>query len=115
LKYCDRLDAHALPVMRGNELNADRPLRREVIQTLMCDFELDFTAIEARHEIRFAEYLRPDLAALVPLAADGLAEVGAPTSRSPSAGACSFAPSRYSSTCRTTTGMIRQGSCALGH
>jgi oxygen-independent coproporphyrinogen III oxidase len=115
LKYCDRLDAHALPVMRGNELNADRPLRREVIQTLMCDFELDFTAIEARHDIRFAEYLRPDLAALVPLAADGLAEVGAPTSRSPSAGACSFAPSRYSSTCRTTTGMIRQGSCALGH
>ena len=76
-EYYDRLDAQALPVLRGVQLDADDLLRREVIQRLMCDFDLDFAAIEAKHGIRFAEYFAPDLAALAPLAADGLAEVTA--------------------------------------
>ena len=76
-EYYERLDAGALPVLRGVELNADDLLRREVIQKLMCNFELDFRDIEAPHGIRFAEYFAPDLAALAPLAADGLAEIGA--------------------------------------
>jgi hypothetical protein len=75
--YYERLDAQVLPVLRGIELNADDLIRREVIQRLMCDFDLDFAAIEAAHGIRFAEYFAPDLAALAPLAADGLAEVDA--------------------------------------
>jgi oxygen-independent coproporphyrinogen-3 oxidase len=41
----------------------------------MCDFDLDFAAIDARYGIRCTEYFAPDLAALAPLAADGLAEV----------------------------------------
>jgi oxygen-independent coproporphyrinogen III oxidase len=73
--YYGRLDAHQLPVVRGVELNADDLLRREVIQRLMCDFDLDFAAIEAEHGIRFDEYFAPDLAALVPFSADGLVEV----------------------------------------
>jgi oxygen-independent coproporphyrinogen-3 oxidase len=76
-EYYDRLDAQALPVVRGVELDADDLLRREVIQKLMCDFDLDFPAIEAKHGIHFAEYFAPDLAALAPLAADGLVEVDA--------------------------------------
>jgi oxygen-independent coproporphyrinogen-3 oxidase len=76
-EYYERLDAGALPVLRGVELNADDLLRREVIQKLMCNFELDFREIEGAHGIRFAEYFAPDLAALAPLAADGLAEIGA--------------------------------------
>ncbi len=75
-EYYERLDAQALPVMRGVELNADDELRRDVIQRLMCDFDLDFAAIEAKHGVRFAEYFAPDLAALAPLAADGLVELG---------------------------------------
>ena len=75
--YYARLDAQALPVLRGIELNADDLQRREVIQRLMCDFDLDFAAIEAKHGIRFTEYFAADLAALAPLAADGLAEVSA--------------------------------------
>jgi oxygen-independent coproporphyrinogen-3 oxidase len=76
-EYYERLDRQALPVLRGVELNADDLVRREVIQRLMCNFDLDFAAIEAKYGIRFTEYFAPDLAALAPLAADGLAEVTA--------------------------------------
>jgi len=76
-EYYERLDAQALPVMRGVELDADDLVRRDVIQRLMCDFDLDFAAIEARYDIDFAKYFAPDLAALAPLAADGLVELGA--------------------------------------
>jgi oxygen-independent coproporphyrinogen-3 oxidase len=73
--YYERLDAHALPVVRGIKLGADDLLRRGVIQKLMCDFELDFAAVEAAHGIAFADYFAPELAALKPLADDGLVEV----------------------------------------
>jgi len=76
-EYYERLDAHALPVLRGVELDADDLLRREVIQKLMCDFDLDFAAMDAKHGIRCTEYFAPDLAALAPLAVDGLADVDA--------------------------------------
>lgn len=76
-EYYEQLDAQALPVLRGIELNADDLLRRDVIQRLMCNFDLDFGEIEARYGIRFNEYFAPDLAALAPLAADGLAEISA--------------------------------------
>jgi oxygen-independent coproporphyrinogen III oxidase len=76
-EYYERLDAQALPVLRGVLLDADDLLRREVIQRLMCDFDLDFATIDAKFGIRFTEYFAPDLAALAPLAADGLAEVTA--------------------------------------
>jgi len=76
-EYYDRLDGDALPVLRGFELDADDLIRRDVIQRLMCDFDLDFASVGAKHGIRFSEYFATDLAALAPLAADGLAEVTA--------------------------------------
>ncbi len=75
-EYYDRLDAGALPVKRGVELSADDLLRRDVIQKLMCNFELDFAAVEAQYGIRFKEYFGPDLAAVRPLAQDGLVDLG---------------------------------------
>ncbi len=75
--YYERLDAHALPVLRGIALDADDRLRRSVIQALMCDFEVVHAAIEAAYGIRFTEYFRAELAALAPLAADGLVVAGA--------------------------------------
>ena len=74
-EYYERLDSGALPVMRGVELNGDDRIRRDVIQKLMCNFELDFAALGGHYGIPFAEYFAPDLAALVPLAADGLVEL----------------------------------------
>jgi oxygen-independent coproporphyrinogen III oxidase len=80
-EYYERLDAHTLPVLRGVELNDDDRIRRDVIQKLMCDFDLDFAATGARHGIRFGEYFAPELAALATLAGDGLVELGEQTIR----------------------------------
>jgi len=74
--YYERLDARMLPVMRGIALDADDMLRRSVIQSLMCHFELDYGVIEATYRIRFTEYFREELASLAPLAADGLLVIG---------------------------------------
>ncbi len=74
-EYYERLDTGALPVMRGVELNADDLIRRDVIQKLMCNFELDYAALGAHYGIPFAEYFAPDLASLVPLATDELVEL----------------------------------------
>ena len=71
-KYYEALDQRRLPVMRGIALEADDLLRRDVIQKLMCEFRLDYPALERRHGIRFGERFATELAALVPLAADGL-------------------------------------------
>lgn len=74
-EYYERLDAGMLPVQRGVELSRDDAVRRHVIQKLMCEFELEFAAVEAMHDIVFADYFAADLAALAPLERDGLVEL----------------------------------------
>ena len=74
-EYYARLDAWNLPVLRGTSLDADDLLRRDVIQTLMCDFALDYGPIEAKYKIRFEEYFSAELTSLRSLAADGLVEL----------------------------------------
>jgi len=74
-EYYDLLDRHVLPVKRGYRLTDDDLVRRDAIARLMCDFELAPRDIEARHGVRFAEYFAPELAALAPLAEDGLVEI----------------------------------------
>ena len=71
-KYYEALDERRLPVMRGIALEEDDLLRRDVIQKLMCEFRLDYRALERTHGIRFAERFATELAALAPLALDGL-------------------------------------------
>ncbi len=73
--YYDRLDANALPCFRGWKLSADDRLRRDVIQALMCQFTVDFGAIEVAHDISFVDYFGLELQALEALAADGLVEI----------------------------------------
>jgi oxygen-independent coproporphyrinogen-3 oxidase len=70
--YYGALDLGRLPVYRGYALTDDDVLRREIIRRLMCEFRLDVAALEASHGFRFAERFAPELAALAPLAADGL-------------------------------------------
>jgi oxygen-independent coproporphyrinogen-3 oxidase len=74
-EYYDRLDANALPCFRGWKLSADDRLRRDVIQALMCQFTVDFAAIESAHDISFGDYFGLELQALEALAGDGLVEV----------------------------------------
>ncbi len=70
--YYGHLDRAELPVYRGVHLCADDLLRRDVIMRLLCNFTLDFAAVEAAHGIAFADTFAPELEALAAMADDGL-------------------------------------------
>jgi len=70
--YYASLDQRKLPVLRGATLDEDDLLRRDVIQRLMCEFRVDFGAVERRYGISFVDRFAPELADLGRLAADGL-------------------------------------------
>jgi oxygen-independent coproporphyrinogen-3 oxidase len=74
--YYDLLDKNELPIERGIKLNMDDLLRRNLIQKLMCHFELSVGALEQAFPIVFADYFAPELERLQPLVADGLITVG---------------------------------------
>ncbi|TDX29438.1 oxygen-independent coproporphyrinogen-3 oxidase [Modicisalibacter xianhensis] len=74
-RYYARLDAGILPVWRGFELGADDLLRQDVIRRLMGEGQVRFADVERRHRIVFRNYFAPELAALHPLAEDGLVEI----------------------------------------
>jgi oxygen-independent coproporphyrinogen-3 oxidase len=74
-EYYVKLDQDVLPVLRGVELAGDDFLRRDVIQKLMCNFDLDFGEVEKAYGIDFHGTFGPELEALAPLAADGLVEI----------------------------------------
>lgn len=70
--YAERLAAGELAVFRGVQLDADDKLRRAVITRLLCNFVLDFAAIEREFEIAFADYFALELGELAVMAEDGL-------------------------------------------
>jgi oxygen-independent coproporphyrinogen-3 oxidase len=74
-EYYTRLDADVLPVLRGVDLNKDDLIRRDTIQKLMCDFELDFAALSEAHGVPFAGMFSLELTALAPMVEDGLVEL----------------------------------------
>jgi len=74
--YYAALDAGRIPVLRGIELTADDLLRRAVIQSLTCHFQVSIEAIEIAHLIDFEAYFAAELADLRALEADGLVEIG---------------------------------------
>ena len=69
------LDQGRLPIWRGMALDADDVLRSHLIQQLMCQGEIDITAIEDRHDIEFTSYFAESLHQLSTLAVDGLVEI----------------------------------------
>lgn len=73
--YCDRVDHGVLPVLRGVELSPDDLVRRAVIQSLMCHFDVSMEAIGIAYLIDFRRYFAAELEDLQPLAADGLVEL----------------------------------------
>jgi len=73
--YEEAITAGRLPVHRGVVRNADDEVRRDVIHELMCNFRVDFDAVEARHGIDFRDYFADDIAALAEHQADGMVVV----------------------------------------
>lgn len=74
-EYYDCLDRDELPVMRGLEMTADDLLRRSIIQTLMCHFELSIESIEIAHLIDFRKYFAAELTDLHEMQKAGLIEI----------------------------------------
>ena len=56
-----------LPICRGISLGYDDFVRRDVIQSLMCNFRVWWPEIEARHGIVASSYFADALAELVPM------------------------------------------------
>ena len=76
-EYYDQLDKGELPVYRGIELDADDILRRSIIQSLMCHFELSMESVETAHGIDFRTYFASELGALHEMVQGGLLRIEA--------------------------------------
>ena len=70
-RHAQRVLHGELPTAKGYPLTADDRLRADLIERLMCDFEVDLAWIGARHQIR-PEALMQSAPRLQELAADGV-------------------------------------------
>lgn len=70
--YSEALDQNTLPVHRGKQLTPEDRLRKWVIHTLMCDFELDKKAFETRFGEPFDLHFSSAYDALEELEREGL-------------------------------------------
>lgn len=73
--YYEALDRGELPVMRGMDLSLDDLLRRDIIQALMCHFELSINAIEDTYLIDFKQCFADELKDLREMENAGLLEI----------------------------------------
>ena len=74
-EYYEAMDAGHLATHVGYRLSDDDLLRRDVIMTLMCDFELDKRAIEKKWNINFDDYFPDAYERLQELVDDNLVSV----------------------------------------
>jgi oxygen-independent coproporphyrinogen-3 oxidase len=70
-----RIDAGALPVWRGLELNQDDLLRAELIQQLMCHGRVDGRSVAASYGVDFDCEFAAEIESLQQLVDDGLARI----------------------------------------
>lgn len=70
--YYSSVEAQGHALWRGLAMTEDDCLRREVIKTLICNFKLDYLAIERQFDINFADYFAEDLQLLASFERDGL-------------------------------------------
>ena len=61
--------------MAGIALTRDDCIRRDVIKALICNFRLEFAAVETQWDLIFNDYFAEDMKLLTPLAKDGLVDV----------------------------------------
>jgi oxygen-independent coproporphyrinogen-3 oxidase len=70
--YYQHLDAGRLPIVRGLSLSHDDILRRTIIHTLLCHFELNLSTIEAAYAIDFRQYFATEWRELQAFEQEGL-------------------------------------------
>jgi len=74
-EYTASLDSGQLPIYRGISLSQDDILRREVINQLICHFELSFRKIENDFSVNFTDYFSAELKQLKEMQDDSLIEL----------------------------------------
>ena len=74
-EYTEVIESDHLPVFRGIALTEDDILRREVINQLICHFELNFKEIEDTFAIDFSDYFAGELELLLEMQNDSLLEL----------------------------------------
>ena len=74
-EYTDVINKNKLPVFRGVVLTADDVLRREVINQLICHFELKFKDIESAFKINFSDYFFKELNVIKEMQKDSLLRI----------------------------------------
>lgn len=72
--YENAVFAGTLPVVKGLILSDEDCRRREIIMRVMCDLQLDFSALGEKFSCDFSQKYSAELEKLRPLAADGLVE-----------------------------------------
>ncbi len=70
--YRALLEAGRLPVERGLRLSKDDLVRGQVIQEIICHFELDFGTVEREFSVEFRSYFAKELNALEDFVREGL-------------------------------------------
>ncbi|MDH5370043.1 MAG: oxygen-independent coproporphyrinogen III oxidase [Gammaproteobacteria bacterium] len=76
-EYTQVIESDHLPVYRGIALSEDDILRREVINQLICHFELNFNHIEKDFAIDFSDYFADELKQIKEMEVDKLLELAA--------------------------------------
>lgn len=71
-QYYADVEENGIALHKGIALTQDDCIRRDVIKSLICNFKLDFAAIERQYGIDFKAYFAEDLTLLEPLAEDEL-------------------------------------------
>ena len=74
-QYYQAIDDGKLPLKKGYVLNRDDEIRRKVINTLMCDFELNNSKLNEEFGIDVETYFEDELQNLQSMQQDGLIEI----------------------------------------
>jgi len=73
--WASRLAEKESAMVRGLSLSAEDCLRRDIITTLMCQFVIEVSQIEARIPQPFSDYFAEELRLLAPMQDDGLLRI----------------------------------------
>lgn len=73
--YREMIQAGKLPIVKGMILNTDDLIRKQVINQLICHFNLDFEQVEKAWGINFNSYFKSELKQLENMVKDGLLQV----------------------------------------
>ena len=71
-EYQSVLANNEFPILRGYQVSHDDIIRKDVIDNLLCYFDLDFKVIESKYQIKFNEYFSEELKSLDRFIADGI-------------------------------------------